>query len=100
METGRVGGAWRIGAVGRGPEPEEFAARLAKLGIGNDDEGRMNADRLCWMLRWLGQKNVTVQDTEISPVVNPKVFFPPVLAGSRSDWISYEENPVTTEEEM
>lgn len=51
------------------PEPEDFAARLAKLGIGNDtrvvaydDEGGMNAARLWWMLRWLGHENVTVLD--------------------------------------
>lgn len=51
------------------PEPEEFAARLAKLGIGNntrvvayDDEGGMNAARLWWMLRWLGHDNVAVLD--------------------------------------
>ncbi|MEJ8303368.1 sulfurtransferase [Saccharibacillus sacchari] len=51
------------------PEPEEFAARLAKLGIGNgtrvvayDDEGGMNAARLWWMLRWIGHENVAVLD--------------------------------------
>ena len=51
------------------PEPEVFAARLAKLGIGNDtrviaydDEGGMNAARLWWMLRWIGHENVAVLD--------------------------------------
>lgn len=51
------------------PDPEEFAARLAKLGIGNetrviayDDEGGMNAARLWWMLRWIGHENVAVLD--------------------------------------
>lgn len=51
------------------PDPEAFAARLAKLGIGNetrviayDDEGGMNAARLWWMLRWIGHENVAVLD--------------------------------------
>ena len=51
------------------PDPAAFAARLAKLGIGNDtrvvaydDEGGMNAARLWWMLRWLGHENVAVLD--------------------------------------
>lgn len=51
------------------PDPEEFAAKLAKLGIGNDtrviaydDEGGMNAARLWWMLRWIGHENVAVLD--------------------------------------
>ncbi|WP_037290817.1 sulfurtransferase [Saccharibacillus sacchari] len=51
------------------PEPEVFAAKLAKLGIGNDtrviaydDEGGMNAARLWWMLRWIGHENVAVLD--------------------------------------
>lgn len=55
------------------PDPEEFAARLAKLGIGNetrviayDDEGGMNAARLWWMLRWLGHENVAVLDGGLS----------------------------------
>ncbi|OWA33413.1 sulfurtransferase [Saccharibacillus sp. O16] len=52
------------------PDPEVFAAKLAKLGIGNDtrviaydDEGGMNAARLWWMLRWVGHENVAVLDT-------------------------------------
>ncbi|GGO09355.1 sulfurtransferase [Saccharibacillus kuerlensis] len=51
------------------PDPEEFAARLSKLGIGSetrvvayDDEGGMNAARLWWMLRWMGHDNVAVLD--------------------------------------
>ncbi|WP_172196656.1 sulfurtransferase [Saccharibacillus qingshengii] len=51
------------------PDPAVFAAKLAKLGIGNDtrvvaydDEGGMNAARLWWMLRWLGHENVAVLD--------------------------------------
>ncbi|MDO3410432.1 sulfurtransferase [Saccharibacillus sp. CPCC 101409] len=55
------------------PDPEEFAARLAKAGIGNDTrvivydtEDGMNASRLWWMLRWLGHENVAVLDGGLS----------------------------------
>ncbi|WP_379136517.1 sulfurtransferase [Paenibacillus sp. sgz500958] len=49
------------------PDPENLAARLAKLGIGNDsrivaydDESGMNAARLWWLLRYLGHEQVYI----------------------------------------
>lgn len=49
------------------PDPQAFAARLSKLGIGNDtrivvydDESGMNAARLWWMLRYLGHEQVFI----------------------------------------
>lgn len=49
------------------PDPQVFAARLSKLGIGNDtrivaydDEGGMNAARLWWLLRYLGHEQVFI----------------------------------------
>lgn len=49
------------------PDPEVLAARLAKLGIGNDsrivaydDESGMNAARLWWLLRYLGHEQVFI----------------------------------------
>ncbi|MCQ4088337.1 sulfurtransferase [Saccharibacillus sp. JS10] len=51
------------------PEPEEFAAKLAKAGISNDtrvivydEEGGMFGARLWWMLRWIGHEKVAVLD--------------------------------------
>ncbi len=51
------------------PEPEGFAARLGRWGIGNttqvvayDDAGGAYAARLWWMLRWLGHEAVAVLD--------------------------------------
>jgi thiosulfate/3-mercaptopyruvate sulfurtransferase len=51
------------------PEPELFAARLGRWGIGNttqvvayDDAGGAYAARLWWMLRWLGHEAVAVLD--------------------------------------
>jgi thiosulfate/3-mercaptopyruvate sulfurtransferase len=51
------------------PEPEVFAARLGRWGIGNttqvvayDDAGGAYAARLWWMLRWLGHEAVAVLD--------------------------------------
>ncbi|WP_342422809.1 sulfurtransferase [Paenibacillus sp. FSL E2-0178] len=49
------------------PDPQVLAARLAKLGIGNDsrivaydDESSMNAARLWWLLRYLGHEQVFI----------------------------------------
>lgn len=49
------------------PDPEVLAARLSKLGIGNDtrivaydDENGMNAARLWWLLRYLGHEQVFI----------------------------------------
>jgi len=49
------------------PDPQMLAARLAKLGIGNDsrvvaydDESGMNAARLWWLLRYLGHEQVFI----------------------------------------
>ncbi|AIQ58390.1 sulfurtransferase [Paenibacillus borealis] len=49
------------------PDPEVLAARLSKLGIGNDsrivaydDESGMNAARLWWLLRYLGHEQVFI----------------------------------------
>lgn len=49
------------------PDPEVLAARLTKLGIGNDsrivaydDESGMNAARLWWLLRYLGHEQVFI----------------------------------------
>jgi thiosulfate/3-mercaptopyruvate sulfurtransferase len=49
------------------PDPQVLAARLAKLGIGNDsrivaydDESGMNAARLWWLLRYLGHEQVFI----------------------------------------
>ncbi|NOU81897.1 sulfurtransferase [Paenibacillus sp. LMG 31459] len=49
------------------PDPEMLAARLTKLGIGNDsrivaydDESGMNAARLWWLLRYLGHEQVFI----------------------------------------
>lgn len=65
------------------PVPEVLAARLAKLGIGNDsrivaydDESGMNAARLWWLLRYLGHEQVYI------------------LEGSFSQWKA-EKYPVT-----
>ncbi|MEK3757853.1 sulfurtransferase [Paenibacillus sp. FSL P4-0338] len=49
------------------PDPQVLAARLSKLGIGNDtrivaydDENGMNAARLWWLLRYLGHEQVYI----------------------------------------
>ncbi|AIQ18039.1 3-mercaptopyruvate sulfurtransferase [Paenibacillus sp. FSL H7-0357] len=49
------------------PDPQLLAARLSKLGIGNDsrivaydDESGMNAARLWWLLRYLGHEQVFI----------------------------------------
>ncbi|MCK0510845.1 sulfurtransferase [Aromatoleum buckelii] len=51
------------------PDPADFAARLGRIGIGNDtqviaydDAGGMFAARLWWMMRWLGHRRVAVLD--------------------------------------
>jgi thiosulfate/3-mercaptopyruvate sulfurtransferase len=51
------------------PTPEAFAARLGKLGVGDDtqvvaydDANSSMAARLWWMLRWLGHTSVAVLD--------------------------------------
>jgi thiosulfate/3-mercaptopyruvate sulfurtransferase len=51
------------------PEPEQLAAKLGHLGIGNttqvvayDAQGGMFAVRLWWLLRWLGHEAVAVLD--------------------------------------
>ncbi len=51
------------------PAPEAFAARLGKLGVGDDtqvvaydDANSSMAARLWWMLRWLGHDKVAVLD--------------------------------------
>ena len=51
------------------PDREEFASRMASLGIGErhrviayDDRGGAIAARLWWMLRWIGHSNVRVLD--------------------------------------
>ncbi len=49
------------------PDPQEFAARLGALGIGDehevvayDDAGGAFAARVWWLLRWIGRANVAV----------------------------------------
>ncbi|MBW4080876.1 sulfurtransferase [Paenibacillus sp. S150] len=49
------------------PDPQALAARLSKLGIGNDtrivaydDENGMNAARLWWLLRYLGHEQAFI----------------------------------------
>src|SRR5450755_1653072 len=51
------------------PAPQDFAAILGRLGIGNatqviayDDAGGSFAARLWWLLRWLGHRPVAVLD--------------------------------------
>jgi thiosulfate/3-mercaptopyruvate sulfurtransferase len=51
------------------PSPQDFAATLGRLGIGNatqviayDDAGGSFAARLWWLLRWLGHRSVAVLD--------------------------------------
>lgn len=87
------------------PDPEVLAARLAKLGIGNnsrivayDDESGMNAARLWWLLRYLGHEQVFILEggfsqwkagkypvTDHQPVRVPSTFVanvqPHMLAG-------------------
>ncbi|WP_405112364.1 sulfurtransferase [Paenibacillus sp. FSL K6-1217] len=87
------------------PDPEVLAARLAKLGIGNDsrivaydDENGMNAARLWWLLRYLGHEQVFILEggfsawkadnypvTDHQPVRVPSTFVanvqPQMLAG-------------------
>ncbi|KWX69608.1 sulfurtransferase [Paenibacillus jilunlii] len=80
------------------PDPQVLAARLAKLGIGNDsrivaydDECGMNAARLWWLLRYLGHENVFILEggfsawkaekfpvTDHQPVRVPSTFEPKV----------------------
>ncbi|OKP86094.1 3-mercaptopyruvate sulfurtransferase [Paenibacillus sp. P3E] len=80
------------------PDPEVLAARLAKLGIGNDsrvvaydDENGMNAARLWWLLRYLGHEQVYILEggfsawkaekfpvTDHQPVRVPSTFVPKV----------------------
>lgn len=80
------------------PVPEVLAARLAKLGIGNDsrivaydDESGMNAARLWWLLRYLGHEQVYILEggfsqwkaekypvTDHQPVRVPGSFVPNV----------------------
>ncbi|OKP94115.1 sulfurtransferase [Paenibacillus sp. P32E] len=80
------------------PDPEVLAARLAKLGIGNDsrivaydDESGMNAARLWWLLRYLGHDQVYILEggfsawkaekfpvTDHQPVRVPSTFVPKV----------------------
>lgn len=61
----------KTGSNGRHPLPtvEEFAARMAALGlepgmqvVGYDNAGGMYAARLWWMLRWAGHEAVAVLD--------------------------------------
>jgi thiosulfate/3-mercaptopyruvate sulfurtransferase len=65
----------KSGFNGRHPLPtaEDFAALLARRGIGNDnqvviydDMGGMFAARLWWMLRWVGHREVAVLDGGLS----------------------------------
>ena len=87
------------------PDPQVLAARLAKLGIGNDsrivaydDESGMNAARLWWLLRYLGHEQVYILEggfsawkaekypvTDHQPVRVPSTFVakvqPQMLAG-------------------
>ncbi|MCC4117013.1 sulfurtransferase [Aromatoleum toluclasticum] len=51
------------------PDPEAFAQRLARAGVGNetqviayDDAGGMFAARLWWMMRWIGHHCAAVLD--------------------------------------
>ncbi|MEO8157023.1 MAG: sulfurtransferase [Betaproteobacteria bacterium] len=51
------------------PDPEIFAAWLARMGVANDKQvigydnaGGVYASRLWWMLRWMGHQNVAVLD--------------------------------------
>lgn len=80
------------------PDPQTLAARLAKLGIGNesrivayDDESGMNAARLWWLLRYLGHEQVFILEggfsswkaekfpvTDHQPVRVPSTFVPKV----------------------
>ncbi|MBT2292606.1 sulfurtransferase [Paenibacillus albidus] len=80
------------------PDPQAFATRLAKLGIGNDsrivaydDESGMNAARLWWLLRYLGHEQVYILEggfsawkaekfpvTDHQPVRVPSSFQPNV----------------------
>ncbi|NQX44043.1 sulfurtransferase [Paenibacillus tritici] len=80
------------------PDPEVLAARLSKLGIGNDsrivaydDENGMNAARLWWLLRYLGHEQVFILEggfsawkaekypvTDHQPVRVPSTFVPNV----------------------
>ncbi|SET15841.1 sulfurtransferase [Paenibacillus sp. NFR01] len=87
------------------PDPEALAAKLAKLGIGNDtrivaydDESGMNAARLWWLLRYIGHEQVFILEggfsswkaenypvTDYQPVRVPSSFVakvqPQMLAG-------------------
>ncbi|WP_054940389.1 sulfurtransferase [Paenibacillus ihuae] len=78
------------------PDPQVLAARLSKLGIGNDsrivaydDESGMNAARLWWLLRYLGHEQVFILEggfsawkaekfpvTDHQPVRVPSTFTP------------------------
>ncbi|MEK5028814.1 sulfurtransferase [Paenibacillus sp. FSL M7-1046] len=78
------------------PDPQVLAARLSKLGIGNDsrivaydDESGMNAARLWWLLRYLGHEQVFILEggfsawkaekfpvTDHQPVRVPSSFVP------------------------
>ncbi|MES2353523.1 MAG: sulfurtransferase [Pseudomonadota bacterium] len=75
------------------PDPEQLAAKLGSLGIGNntqvvayDAHGGMYAARLWWLLRWLGHETVAVLDGGITkwiaegkPVNNELPKFTPQL---------------------
>lgn len=80
------------------PDPEALAAKLSKLGIGNDtrivaydDESGMNAARLWWLLRYIGHEQVFILEggfsswkaenypvTDHQPIQVPSSFTPRV----------------------
>ncbi len=87
------------------PDPQVLAARLSKLGIGNDsrivaydDESGMNAARLWWLLRYLGHEQVFILEggfsawkdgkypvTDHQPVRVPSSFVPNVQTQMLAD---------------
>ncbi|MEK9720234.1 MAG: rhodanese-like domain-containing protein, partial [Quisquiliibacterium sp.] len=55
------------------PDPEQLGARLRAAGLNQgqqlvvyDDHGGMNAGRIWWRVRWLGQQQVAVLDGGMS----------------------------------